>query len=152
MQETPWGFNGLGHLIFKRTYARRLKENDPNSPTEQFKHTVERELSGVDKQLKLKLLEEEKDFYRYMRLQLKGSVAGRFMWQLGTKTVNQLGLFSLQNCFGKETEFLTSEGIKSFEQFEDGDEILIRGRNSWVPATVRNYGEQQLFTIIFNKI
>ena len=86
-----------------------------------------------------------------MRLQLKGSVAGRFMWQLGTKTVNQLGLFSLQNCFGKETEFLTSEGIKSFEQFEDGDEILIRGRNSWVPATVRNYGEQQLFTIIFNK-
>jgi hypothetical protein len=27
-----------------------------------------------------------------------GSVAGRFMWQLGTKTVDRLGLASLQNC------------------------------------------------------
>lgn len=29
---------------------------------------------------------------------LKWSVAGRFMWQLGTKTVKKLGLPSLQNC------------------------------------------------------
>ena len=29
---------------------------------------------------------------------MKCSVAGRFWWQLGTKTVDQLGLFSLQNC------------------------------------------------------
>ena len=33
-----------------------------------------------------------------MRHDMKGSVAGRFMWQLGTKTVDQLGLPSLQNC------------------------------------------------------
>ena len=31
-------------------------------------------------------------------MQLKGTVAGRFLWQLGTKTVDQLGLPSLQNC------------------------------------------------------
>jgi ribonucleoside-triphosphate reductase len=31
-------------------------------------------------------------------LTLKGSVAGRFWWQLGTKTVDKLGLLSLQNC------------------------------------------------------
>ena len=29
---------------------------------------------------------------------LKGTVAGRFLWQLGTKTVDRLGLPSLQNC------------------------------------------------------
>ena len=33
-----------------------------------------------------------------MRTQLKFSPAGRFMWQLGTKTVDRLGLPSLQNC------------------------------------------------------
>ena len=31
-------------------------------------------------------------------LSLKGTVAGRFLWQLGTKTVDRLGLPSLQNC------------------------------------------------------
>lgn len=33
----------------------------------------------------------------YLKL-LKGSVAGRFLWQLGTSTVDRLGLLSLQNC------------------------------------------------------
>ena len=31
-------------------------------------------------------------------MKLKGSVAGRFWWQLGTHTVDRLGLASLQNC------------------------------------------------------
>lgn len=31
-------------------------------------------------------------------LMLKGTVAGRFLWQLGTETVSRLGLLSLQNC------------------------------------------------------
>ena len=29
---------------------------------------------------------------------LKCSVAGRFLWQLGTETVSKLGIMSLQNC------------------------------------------------------
>jgi ribonucleoside-triphosphate reductase len=33
-----------------------------------------------------------------MMLGLEGLVAGRFLWQLGTKTVKTLGLLSLQNC------------------------------------------------------
>lgn len=90
--ETPWGEIGL--ITFKRTYARQLK----NGGTEEFEDTVERELQALDKQLKLKLTAEEQEFYRYMRLSLKGSVAGRFMWQLGTRTVDKLGLASLQNC------------------------------------------------------
>ena len=31
-------------------------------------------------------------------LNLKGTVAGRFLWQLGTETVENLGMPSLQNC------------------------------------------------------
>jgi ribonucleoside-triphosphate reductase (thioredoxin) len=34
----------------------------------------------------------------HISCKLKGSVAGRFWWQLGTKTVDQFGLSSLQNC------------------------------------------------------
>ena len=91
-RKVAWG--ELGYITYKRTYAR--KKND--GTTEEFSDTVERELSGITKQLKLFLTEDEKEFYRDMRHDMKGSVAGRFMWQLGTKTVDQLGLPSLQNC------------------------------------------------------
>ena len=90
--ETPWG--ELGLITYSRTYSREKKDGTK----ETFKDTIERELYGIDKQLKLSLSDKEKNFYRKMRLSLKGSVAGRFMWQLGTKTVDQLGLPSLQNC------------------------------------------------------
>lgn len=42
--------------------------------------------------------DEEKERLAYYMLQLKGTVAGRFLWQLGTDTVSRLGLLSLQNC------------------------------------------------------
>lgn len=93
---TPWG--EIGYITFKRTYARRLKEDDPNSKTEEFWQVVQRELDASDKQLKVGFTEEEKAEYAKMRLGLKFSVAGRFLWQLGTKTVDKLGLPSLQNC------------------------------------------------------
>jgi len=92
----PWG--EIGYITFKRTYARRLKEDDPNSKTEEFWQVVQRELDASDKQLKVGFTEEEKKRYAEMRLNLKFSTAGRFMWQLGTKTVDKLGLPSLQNC------------------------------------------------------
>lgn len=94
--KTPWG--EIGFITFKRTYARRLKEDDPNSKTEEFWQVIQRELDASDKQLKVGFTEEEKRRYAETRLQLKWSVAGRFMWQLGTKTVERHGLPSLQNC------------------------------------------------------
>ena len=91
-----WG--EIGYIVFKRTYARKLKENDPNSKTEEFEDVIEREIEASDKQLKVGFTEQEKERYRELRKDLKWSTAGRFMWQLGTKTVDKLGLPSLQNC------------------------------------------------------
>jgi ribonucleotide reductase alpha subunit len=91
-REVNWG--ELGFITYARTYSRKMK----NGVKETFTDTVERELRGIDKQLKLDFTDDEKDFYRDMRHNMKGSVAGRFMWQLGTKTVDKLGLPSLQNC------------------------------------------------------
>lgn len=91
-------FGEIGYITFKRTYARRLKEDDPNSKTEEFWQVVHRELEASDKQLKVGFTPEEKKKYAEHRMNLKFSVAGRFMWQLGTKTVDKLGLPSLQNC------------------------------------------------------
>lgn len=94
--QIPWG--EIGYITFKRTYARRIKEEDPNSKTEEFWQVVQRELDASDKQLKVGFTEQEKKRYAELRMNLKFSTAGRFMWQLGTKTVDKLGLPSLQNC------------------------------------------------------
>lgn len=91
-REVKWG--ELGYITHQRTYSRKKKDGTK----ETFSDGVERELVGIHKQLKLTLTEDEKEFYRDMRHDMKGSVAGRFMWQLGTKTVDKLGLPSLQNC------------------------------------------------------
>jgi ribonucleotide reductase alpha subunit len=93
---TPFG--EIGYVVFKRTYARKLKEDDPNSKTEEFFQVIERELDACKKQLKIKFTPQEEEQYARYRLGLKFSTAGRFMWQLGTKTVDKLGLPSLQNC------------------------------------------------------
>lgn len=91
-----WG--EIGHLVFKRTYARKLDENDPNSKTEEFEDVIDREVDASDRQLNVGFTALEKKRYKQLRKELKWSVAGRFMWQLGTKTVDKLGLPSLQNC------------------------------------------------------
>ena len=96
MVKTPWG--PLGYVTYKRTYARRLNVNNANSKTEEFENTVDRIIKSCDKQLKVGFSPEEEKRLKEILLGLKGSVAGRFMWQLGTKTIDRLGLMSLQNC------------------------------------------------------
>jgi ribonucleoside-triphosphate reductase len=94
--ETPWG--PLGYVVYKRTYARRLNENKIDSKTEEFSDTINRIVKACDKQLKCGFTAKENEELKNILLGLKGSVAGRFFWQLGTKTVDKLGLLSLQNC------------------------------------------------------
>ena len=93
---TPWG--PVGYLTYKRTYARRVNPNNPNSRTEEYHETVERIVKACNKQLKVGFTKEENTRLEEILLGLKGTVAGRFLWQLGTKTVDKLGLLSLQNC------------------------------------------------------
>lgn len=93
---TPWG--EIGYITYKRTYARRLNENDLNSKTEEFDQTIERVIKACKTQLKVGFTEFEEGELSEILTTLKGMVAGRFLWQLGTNTVKKLGLPSLQNC------------------------------------------------------
>src|SRR3989338_6880183 len=90
---TPWGM--IGYITYKKTYSRHI----PNSnQTEEFKDTITRVLEACQKQLHVNFTNDELRQAYYYFMSLKCSVAGRFLWQLGTKTVDKLGLFSLQNC------------------------------------------------------
>ena len=96
MYNTP--FSTVGYITYKRTYARRLDEADITSKTEEFPQTVERVVQAANDQLGCNFTEAEQERLRKYLSELKGTVAGRFLWQLGTDTVNKLGLASLQNC------------------------------------------------------
>jgi ribonucleotide reductase alpha subunit len=89
--KTPWG--EIGYVTYKRTYSRKM-----NDTTEEFTDTVERVLNAADTQLNVGFTAAERARARDYMLGLKGIVAGRFLWQLGTKTVEKFGLASLQNC------------------------------------------------------
>lgn len=92
--KTPWGM--LGYITYKRTYARAL--NNEDDATEEYRDTILRVLRGCQKQLNTNFTNEELEkAYKYL-MELKCSVAGRFLWQLGTDTITKLGIMSLQNC------------------------------------------------------
>ncbi len=88
----PWG--PVGYVTYKRTYSRPTK----NGRTEEWQDTIERVVESCRDQLEVGFTQQEENDLREIMTKLKGTVAGRFLWQLGTKTVDRLGLPSLQNC------------------------------------------------------
>jgi hypothetical protein len=90
---TPWG--PLGYLTYARTYARRI---EGTARAESFPDTIARVLSAAQKQLGVGFTDAELERAWHHMLSLKGSVAGRMLWQLNTRTVDRLGLASTQNC------------------------------------------------------
>ena len=68
---TPWG--EIGYITYKRTYARRLNDNDINSPTEEFHQTVARVVKACSTQLKVGFTDEEEIELVSILMNLKGS-------------------------------------------------------------------------------
>lgn len=88
----------VGLVTFMRTYARRLDAKDPKSDVESWSQTVRRVVDACNTQLHVGFSKKEKVRFYQMLYNLKCSVAGRFLWQLGTGTVERHGILSLQNC------------------------------------------------------
>jgi ribonucleoside-triphosphate reductase len=90
-QDIPWG--EVGYATYKRTYSRPF-----GTRSEEWEETVDRVVKACNDQLKCDFQEHEQQEIKEIMMNLKGTVAGRFLWQLGTETVDRLGLPSLQNC------------------------------------------------------
>jgi ribonucleotide reductase class II len=96
--DNPQPFDSLGLFTYLRTYARRHDEENPNSTVESWKECITRVVNATNTQLNVGFSPEEQQELFDILYNLKASVAGRFLWQLGTRTVDKLGLMSLQNC------------------------------------------------------
>ena len=92
----PWGFDGLGYIVYKRSYARLLE--DKEHTTEEWWQTLRRVVNGAEA-IGAGLTEAESErLFDYM-FNLKASVGGRMLWQLGTANNERLGGDSLVNCW-----------------------------------------------------
>jgi|TARA_Y100000034_G_C6887713_1_gene407807 hypothetical protein len=92
----PWGFGGLGYVVYKRTYARVIDEKE--NTTEEWWQTLRRVVDGAEA-IGAGLTEDESErLFDYM-FNLKASVGGRMLWQLGTPNNKRLGGDSLVNCW-----------------------------------------------------
>lgn len=92
----PFGYNGLGYVIFKRTYARYLEDQNR---TEEWWETVKRCVEGAQNIGAGYTKEEMEKLYDYV-FNLKCNFAGRMLWQLGTRKVERYSGASLLNCWG----------------------------------------------------
>ena len=56
------------------------------------------------------------------------------------------------NCFARETQFITDKGVKSFYDFNDGDNIrVLTHKGRYKNAIVKHYGKQLLNKITIQK-
>lgn len=104
-KKVPWGFNGLGFIVFKRTYARII---EGENRTEEWYETIRRCINGAQKIGAQYTKEEAERLFDYI-FNLKCNFAGRMLWQLGTDTVNRFGSNGMINCW-----FCSINSIKAF--------------------------------------
>ena len=121
-KKAPFGFNGLGELVYNRTYSR-LKEDNKN---EQWWETVRRVVEGTFNMQKRHIdanglgwnawKAQHSAQQMYDRIfNMKFLPPGRGLWAMGTPITEEKELFAaLNNCAFVSTEALASEFSKPF--------------------------------------
>ena len=108
-QTPPWGFNGMGEIVFLRTYSRKKENGD----TETWPETIQRVINGaIDIGVPYTQDEAERLFDHLFNLRC--SFSGRSLWQLGTPLTQKFSGTSLNNCY-----FVNIEAIEDFELLFD---------------------------------
>jgi adenosylcobalamin-dependent ribonucleoside-triphosphate reductase len=116
----PFGFNGLGELVYLRTYSR-LK---PDGTNEKWYETIQRVVEGTYNIQKKHIesfhlgwnaehaQESAQEMYQRM-FEMKFLPPGRGLWSMGTDIINKKGLgASLNNC-----GFVSTKDIGVSEKF-----------------------------------
>jgi len=105
-KQAPWGFGGLGEIVYLRTYSRKVEGTDRN---ETWPETLQRVINGA-LEIGTPYTDEECELLFDHMFNLRCSFSGRALWQLGTPLVQQFNAASLNNCY-----FVNIESIEDFE-------------------------------------
>lgn len=105
-KQTPWGFGGLGEVVYLRTYSRAIEGAGRN---ETWTETITRAINGA-LEIGVPFTQEEAQKLFDHMFNLRCSLSGRALWQLGTPLVKKFNATSLNNCY-----FTNIESIEDFE-------------------------------------
>ena len=107
-RQAPWGFGGLGEVVYLRTYSRKTETSQ-----ESWVETLRRVIDGaVD--IGADLTEKEMETLFDHMFNLRCTVSGRALWQLGTPLVKKFNAASMNNCY-----YTNIEKIEDFEMVFD---------------------------------
>ncbi len=137
----------LGEFVYYRTYSRYLPEQNRREYWwETVRRAVEYNCSLVHG---VSIREAEQLFDTIFNL--KGFLSGRTLWVGGTESSKKYASSNF-NCFKSDTEFITKQGIKSFNDFSDGDNVdILSSTGGWKTATIRNFGKSKLVKLIVGR-
>ena len=140
-------FTNLGHFVYLRTYSRWLPEEGRREFWwETVRRAVEYNCSLVPETTK----KEAEKLYDNV-FNLRQFLSGRTLYTGGTEASKKYSMSNF-NCFSSDTEFLTDKGIKSFSDYEDNDLInVLNGNGAWSTATVKQFGEQEVYELILRR-
>ncbi|MCK9433886.1 MAG: hypothetical protein M0R32_03485 [Candidatus Cloacimonetes bacterium] len=155
----PFGFNGLGYLVYMRTYSR-MKDNGEN---EMWWETVQRVVEGTyhmqqdhmdlqglawDSQKAQRSAQE-----MYDRIfNMKFLPPGRGLWAMGSPLTEEKGIFAaLNNCFAGSTRFVTREGLKTLEECAGTKQIVLTKNGAWVESEIKEFGKQKLMSVTLSR-
>jgi ribonucleoside-diphosphate reductase alpha chain len=109
-KSAPWGFGGLGEIVYLRTYSRPVEGENRN---ETWTETLKRVIDGAVSIGTPYTQEEAERLFDHM-FNLRCSFSGRALWQLGTPLVSKFNGTSMNNCY-----FTNIEKIEDFELLFD---------------------------------
>ncbi len=136
--------NTFAENIFKLKYAKFPEE----TWAERAKDIVE-DVCGTQwgKSQALMCKDDRDQLEQYVR-EMKFLPGGRYIWYAGR------GHSYFNNCFSRDTRFITDEGIRSFKDFYDDEQIKVLSpiTKQFVEAVVHSYGEQDLYEITFQNL
>ena len=109
-KQAPWGYGGLGEIVFLRTYSRHIPELGRN---ETWPETIQRVINGAI-EIGTPYTKEDTELLFDHMFNLRCTLSGRSLWQLGTPLVKKFNATSLNNCF-----HTSIETIEDFEMIFD---------------------------------
>lgn len=133
--------NLLSEFVFTRTYSRWLQDLGRR---ERWDETVDRyvDFIATERSVPRHIVREIREGIQAMDV----LPSMRALWSAGDAA--RRDNTCMYNCLGVETEFITSQGVRAFSDYTDGDRVTVLTHSgAWKPAVVRSYGKQQLYSI-----
>ena len=128
----------LQNYTFVSKYARWIKEKNRR---ETWNEAVNRVRQMMHKKYAQYNIGETID-WAYDMMEKKKALGSQRALQFGGSPIEKTNA-KIYNCFSKDTKFVSSTGIVSFADYQEGDEIsVLTHTGKWQKATVR-YGQKQ---------